>query len=270
MDNEKNKYIISGGQEGKDRLNLLSEVMHPYTHALLQAQGLTTGMLFLDTGCGGGNVSRMAAQMVGMGGSVTAVDFDTTMINLNKQEATKTSTSNIAYYVASVYDIDYDSIFDMAYARFLLSHLTNPLHALQNILRAVKPGGKVIVEDIHFSGHFCHPPSSAFRKYIDYFTIAAANNGHNAEIGPELFHLFQQAGFNNIDFDVIQPAFNTGRGKWMAHITLDRIKHTLTTRQIATHQAIDNILHELEAFTRDDNTIISLPRIFRVWGQKAR
>ena len=47
-----NEYIISGGEEGKSRLKILADVMHPYTKSLLETLGLTSGNAFLDLGCG--------------------------------------------------------------------------------------------------------------------------------------------------------------------------------------------------------------------------
>jgi 2-polyprenyl-3-methyl-5-hydroxy-6-metoxy-1,4-benzoquinol methylase len=263
-----NNYIISGGQEGKKRLHILAEALYPYTRPLLEKLGVSKGTSFLDAGCGGGDVSMMVAQMMGDNGSVTAIDFDKDIIALNKQEAADLGIQNISYETLSAYDISYSNNFDIAYARFLLSHLTEPSKALQKMAQSVKPGGKVVVEDIQFSGHFCHPACEAFNRYIEYFTTAAHSNGHNAEIGINLFSLFQQAGFHNIGFDVIQPVFNTGPGKWMAHITLDKISNTLIQQGIANNETIIQMLQELEAYTNDNNTIISLPRIFRVWGEK--
>jgi ubiquinone/menaquinone biosynthesis C-methylase UbiE len=47
--------------------------------------------------------------------------------------------------------------YDVVYARFLLTHLTDPAAALGNITRRLARGEVLIVEDIDFTGHFCHP-----------------------------------------------------------------------------------------------------------------
>ncbi|MDR3679310.1 MAG: methyltransferase domain-containing protein [Flavipsychrobacter sp.] len=261
-------YIIDGGQAGKSRLNVLAEVLYPYTRALLEAEGLLPGMHLLDVGCGGGNVAMMTASIVGPKGSVTAIDFDSEIIALDQQDAMATGTNNIDFHAVSAYDIDYNNEFDIVYSRFLLSHLQDPIKVLKKMVQSVQPGGKIIVEDIHFSGHFCYPACNAFDDYVAYFTEAARNNGHDAEIGARLPGLFKAAGIENIRFDVIQPTFNTGKGKWMAYLTLDKIKNTLMEQGIATEESIAKMLLELERFTNDDSTIISLPRIFRVWGTK--
>lgn len=268
MPGTSDNYIISGGKDGKSRLKTLSETLYLYTKSLLEAQGLTSGKTFLDLGCGGGDVSFMAAEMAGPTSNITAVDFDEEILSLAQQEASNLHISNIRFQRAGAYDIKYNNEFDIAYARFLLSHLTEPATALALMVKSVKPGGKVIVEDLQFSGHFCYPYCEAFEKYIQYYTLAATHNGHHPEIGLSLFTLFREAGLKDVGVEIIQPCFHTGQGKWMAYITLDRIKDTLVKQGIATMPAIQQILQELEAFTLNETTIISLPRIFRVWGTK--
>ena len=261
-------YIITGGQDGKRRLNILSDVLHDYTKTLLEVHGVTSGISFLDLGCGGGNVAEMVAGMVGNNGKITAVDFDDEIISLAQQDVMAGGVRNISFRAVSAYDIGYENEFDVSYARFLLSHLSKPLDVLLKMKQSVKPDGKVIIEDVDFSGHFCYPASKAFDRYLSYYTMAAKHNGADANIGPSLFSLFQQAGFSGIGFDVIQPVFNSGAGKRMAYVTMEKIQDTLIKHGMATGDTIKKILDELEAFTNDEQTIISLPRIFRVWGMR--
>jgi ubiquinone/menaquinone biosynthesis C-methylase UbiE len=261
-------YIISGGAEGKSRLNLLSETLHPYTVDLLSRLGVIESKTFLDVGCGGGNVTMLASQMVGATGHVTGIDFDEEIINLAREDARKSGADNVTFLVKSAYDIEWRNEYDFAYARFLLSHLQSPFEVLQKMVSSVKPGALVVAEDIHFSGHVCYPECKSFDLYVELFKKAAFNNGHNPEIGPSLYSLFVNAGLKNIGFDVILPCYNAGPGKWMAHITLDRIKPSLLKQGLATEEQIHDMLEELEIFTKDEKTIMSLPHIFRVWGVK--
>ncbi len=262
-----NPYIIEGGLAGKKRLNVLAEVLEDSTSRLLKQAGIREGMRFLDLGCGGGHVSRMAAKLLGDSGSVTAVDFDAEIVALAQQDAEDEGLKNISFQSGSAYDVDYNGVFDVAYSRFLLSHLNEPEKVIRNMRRAVKPGGKVVIEDIDFSGHYCYPKCTAFDKYVELFVKAAANNGQNANIGLSLYSMCRQEGLLQVEYDVVQPSFAMSQGKWMAWLTLDRISGTLKSQGLATEEEVAGMLSELEAFTNDPHTIISLPRIFRVWGQ---
>ena len=265
---QENAYIISGGVQGKTRLNTLSDVLYPYTSALLKSCGLREGHTMLDLGCGGGNVAMLAASIVDDSGGVTAVDFDQHIVHLARLDAQQNDIDNVVFQTASAYEINFSNEFDMAYARFLLSHLQEPANALARMVQGVKPGGKVVVEDVQFSGHFSFPACTAFDTYVRYYGEAARNNRQNAEIGTELVGLFRDAGLRHVGFDVIQPSFSSGGGKWMGWLTLDRIKDTLITQGISSPEDISGLLNEIEAFTNDESTIMSLPRIFRVWGTK--
>jgi 2-polyprenyl-3-methyl-5-hydroxy-6-metoxy-1,4-benzoquinol methylase len=265
-----NHYIIKGGEEGKKRLNALANVLESQTRSLINSVGDMAGRKFLDVGCGGGNVSMMAAELVGKEGHVTAVDFDQEIIHLAIKDAQDTGIENITYRALDAYALDYKNQFDVAYSRFLLSHLQQPQLVLNKMAKSVKTGGRVIVEDIDFSGPFCHPSCDAFSDYVNYFSTASGNNGQDPNMGLRLLELFRQEPLlDNMVFDVIQPCHSEGAGKWMAYNTMDKIKETVVKQGLADLAAIEKVLAELKTFTEDTSTIISLPRIFRVMGYRS-
>jgi SAM-dependent methyltransferase len=210
----------------------------------------------------------MAAKMVGSTGTVTAIDFDPEIIRLAEIDKAQEGLDHLSFHVKSSYDIDYSNVFDFSYARFLLSHLKDPLAALHRMKEAVKPGGKIVVEDVHFSGHFCYPHHESFARYLELYTAVVSQRGGNAELGPQLPGLFQQADIREVGFDVIQPCFDHGEGKWMGYITLARIRDAVIDANLADTRELDRLLRQLEEFTSRPDTILSLPRIFRVWGVK--
>lgn len=263
-----NDYIIKGGEEGKKRLEVIAEILNLQTKKLIENGGSIEGKKFLDVGSGGGSVSLMVSQMVGAKGSVTSIDFDNEIIQLSKNDATSLNVKNISYRILDAYELDYENEFDIAYSRFLLSHLQRPAVVLNKMIKSLKKGGRIIIEDIDFSGHFCFPNSEAFDSYLNYFVTAAKNNGQNPNIGLSLFELFKSEQIDEIQFDVIQPFYNEGKGKWMAYFTMDKIKETVIKQKLADSNSIEKLLLELKRFTEDKNSLISLPRIFRVWGIK--
>lgn len=268
VENE-NEYIISGGEEGKKRLDVISEILNRYTKNILEIDGRLDGKRFLDMGCGGGSIALMVAKMVGKTGYVTAIDFDKEIVELARKDAIQHRINNVTYKTLNAYDIDYKDVFDIAYARFLLSHLKDPLTVIRNMLKALKPKGRLIIEDVDFSGHFCIPGCKAFDSYLHYYVTAAKNNGQDANIGLSLVKLFKIANVRSVEFDVIQPAYNHGKGKWVAYLTMTRIKETIIKQGLASADDIRHILEQLEEFAKNEDSIISLPRIFRVWGVKS-
>ncbi|HRO41681.1 MAG TPA: methyltransferase domain-containing protein [Flavipsychrobacter sp.] len=263
-----NSYIIAGGAEGKERLNVLARILEESTKKLIQSHGNLKGKSFLDVGCGGGHVALMTAALVGKQGRVTAIDFDETIIGLARADAAQSGVKHVTFHSMSAYDLEQKHQYDIAYSRFLLSHLTQPEIVLHAMAAAVKPGGAVIIEDIDFSGHYCYPQRRSFSAYVNLFTKAANNNGHNANIGLSLYKMMKDVGLNKVTFNVIQPAFLSGEGKWMAFYTLDKIRRTVVAQKIATEAEVNELLEDLQRFTEDKDSIISMPRIFQVVGYR--
>jgi ubiquinone/menaquinone biosynthesis C-methylase UbiE len=261
-------YIIEGGEEGKKRLDVLGAVLNPYSRELLEKIGPLNGKQVLDLGCGSGTVSLMLAPLLQPGGSVTGIDFDPHIIQLAAKEAAHLHITNAIFETGDVYDIQYENKFDIAYSRFLLSHLVTPELVINKMIKSLKSGGQLVIEDIDFSGHYCYPPSAAFNSYVEYFTIAAQNNGHHPNIGLALLDYMQKTDLQDIQLDVINPVFTEGAGKWMAYITFEKIRQTLLKQDLIKEQDFESLLRELKVFTEDKNSLISMPRIFRVWGRK--
>ena len=263
-----NHYAIRGGREGKQRLRVLSKVLRPTTIELLKKAGLREGMSCADLGCGGGDVTFDMADLVGSKGAVVGIDLDETILQLDEQELLNSGRDHVRFRQFDATKLEDDSLYHLMYARFLLTHLHSPDLVLEKMVSSVKPGGCVVAEDIQFSGHFSHPDSPAFQKYVAMYQQAVRRKGGDPEIGPRLPGLFHNAGLREIQFAVIQPVFMVGEGKQMALNTLDNIKPVLISEGIAARDEIEITLQELHKFISDPSTLVSMPRIFQVWGYR--
>ena len=65
ISNPKVDYALGHSSRELDRLSFQGTVFAPYTRQLLTEAGLTAGMRVLDVGCGSGDVSFLAADLVG-------------------------------------------------------------------------------------------------------------------------------------------------------------------------------------------------------------
>src|SRR5262249_45120706 len=149
-------------------------VMWPTTSRAFARAGLSRGMTCLDLGCGGGDVTYELARIVAPEGRVTGVDFDEAKIGLARQGASELGLATADFRHLDVLGWDEESRYDFVYCRFLLTHLKNPLDVLRRMLRALRPGGSALVEDIDFSGSFSYPPSAAMDSYERLYAAAAA------------------------------------------------------------------------------------------------
>jgi SAM-dependent methyltransferase len=263
-------YVIRGGVEGRERLRVLARVMWPTTDALLSRVGIEPDGRCLDIGCGGGDVTVELARRV-PDGSVVGVDLDDTKIELARAEVANAGVGNVEFRVEDVMQppVSGDR-FDVVYARFILTHVPNSEQALANMCARLAPGGALVVEDIDCSGHFCHPPSTAFDRYVDLYSKAARARGCDPDIGRRLPALLRDAGLDDVSMHVVQPAGTTGEVKLIGPMTLEAIADAVLAADLATPDELGQLVDELYAVANTDGTLLSLPRIVQAWGRRAR
>ena len=125
------------------------------------------------------------------------------------------------------------------------------------------------MEDTHFSGSFCWPPCAAYEQYVELYQKAAEHGGGDANIGPKLPAMLRRAQIQAVELNVIQPTHIHGEGKLMAPITMSRISDALIAEGLASEVEVQQILAGLNKIAADAETVMSLPRIFQVWGKRA-
>jgi len=263
-------YAIRGGKEGKERLNILARVMLPTTSQLLNRVGLRQGMKCLDAGCGGGHVSLLMASMVGPAGKVLGTDTDKEIIELAKEDAEIAKTGNVEFRQVDACLCQSHEEYDLVYARFLLSHLSEPEKCLEAMAKACRRGGIIVVEDVDFAGSFCYPICPAYERYVELYQKVVQRKGADPNIAPKLAGMLRKAGAKGIQLNVVQPTHMQGEGKLMASMTMERISGAVISEGLATESEVQQIVNELNHAATDCETAMSLPRVFQVWGRSRR
>jgi SAM-dependent methyltransferase len=131
----------------------------PFKRMLVDMNDLQPGQLFLDNGCGRGEILFNAVER-GVRG--IGIDYSWDAIELT-QEGLKARNLTANLVVADAIHLPFkDSIFDRTYAGDLLEHLTETYGTacLLEMVRATKPGGKFLV-------HTC--PNLSFDRYVAPF-----------------------------------------------------------------------------------------------------
>ncbi len=262
-------YVIRGGIDGRERLRILSRVMRPTTLALFDRVRISRDATCLDVGCGGGDVTLDIACIVAPDGSAVGTDIDEIKLELAAVEARERGVKNIEYRKADASRSLGTAEFDLVYARFLLTHLSDPAGCVERMRDALKPGGLLVVEDIDFTGHFSYPESAALRRYVQLYTDAVRARGGDPNIGPRLPALLTDAGLRRIGMNVVQPAGLEGEVKLVNPITLQNIAEAVRNEGLATSAELDKLVAELYELARDARTVVSVARIVQAWGYRA-
>src|SRR5262252_10020537 len=88
-------YVMGHDDRERRRLLLQASILNPLTEQLFRRAGIASGMNILDIGCGVGDVSLLAARLVGRHGSVTSVDIDPAALKTLEVRASAEGMQNI-------------------------------------------------------------------------------------------------------------------------------------------------------------------------------
>jgi SAM-dependent methyltransferase len=175
-----------------ERLVAQATLFDPLTRRLLQQAALAPGMRVLDLGSGAGNVARLAAELVGPGGSVVSIDRDPAAVKLAQQ---RTDAANVEFRVGDVQTLDgIEDGFDAVVGRLILMYQPDPVAALRRAATRVRPGGLVCLHegDLHYP--WASPQTPLWAQVRAWFLEALENAGIEQRMGPALFTAFDAAG----------------------------------------------------------------------------
>lgn len=163
----------------------------------LLSTGLQPGMRVLDAGCGPGVVTSILAELVGPTGKVTGVDLHAP--RLAEARATCAALPQCHFLQADIRAMDLPGdTFDYVWCQYVLEYLPDPERALAEFLRVAKPGGRVVVADVDGLGHLNWPCPPELEEGMRTFHRAVKDAGVDLHIGRKLFHLFRQAGLQEV------------------------------------------------------------------------
>jgi ubiquinone/menaquinone biosynthesis C-methylase UbiE len=156
---------------------------------------LRPGLDVLDAGCGVGSIALDVASTVAPG-RVTGVDVDAEQVEVALRRATERAVPNVVFSTGSVKNLPFpDASFDAVYANAVLQHVHEPVVALREMRRVLRPGGVAAVSDDVVRTFVISPDRPGLRLPAELFGRALALEGGDAEYSPHLRALMIEAGF---------------------------------------------------------------------------
>jgi ubiquinone/menaquinone biosynthesis C-methylase UbiE len=262
-------YALARGEKEVERLRLLQRAYGPGSEALLRRAGLSLGMRVLEVGCGSGNMTCWLAEHVGPAGAVVALDNSEAQLEQARRQVGERSLRNVTFAVADATapDLPAES-FDLVYSRLLLMHLTDPLKALRAMAGLVKPGGRVVCEEMDLSRWVCEPPSRLQARSHELKLALSDRRGQHWRVGASLHELFRQAGLSEVAVSANVPLVLRGEEKRLLVISFRELAPQLIQEQFATEAEVIEIVAEMERVAADGSVLLSLPFMVQAWARK--
>jgi len=172
-------------------------LLAPREFTFLTRVGVRPTDVVLDVGCGPGFFAEKLAAEVVPEGRVVGVDVDGAMVALAAQRCADHERLSFLEGTGQRIPLDDDSV-DVAYARFLFQHLTEPSVVLAEMRRVVRPGGLVAVGDTDDGGLVVHPAPEGFDRFLDASRRAQIARGGDRQVGRKLKSLLIEVGLADV------------------------------------------------------------------------
>ena len=263
------QYVLSTGEEAEARLQLVDEVHGPDTERFLLQAGLKTGMQVAELGCGAGLVSVRIARRLQTAGQLTAIDINADQVEVARKRIENEQLKNVRFQVSSATQTTLESNqFDMVTCRFLLMHLSQPNAALHEMIRILKPGGILAVEEGDFSSLFCWQAVPAFQRCMHIYRLAGERQGENFDIGQSLFQMIRSHKMSDVKAQLVQPLYSDGIGKTLPLWTLKECSPFVIENHIASREEVGKLAEEIKQLEQNPDVLMGMARMTQVWAKK--
>lgn len=186
-------YSLVYSDAAANRAMVEASILEPITRGLLQRAGLTRGMRVLDLGCGVGDVSFLAAQMVGASGTVVGVDHNPAALDVAERRRAQLGLTQVSFQLATLEHLPLTTRFDAVIGRHILMHLHAPLAVLRGVAQLVRPGGIVAFHEVAARMPrlvYSMPTVPLWHAAWQWIAFAVASTGAQLDVGGRFWHVF--------------------------------------------------------------------------------
>lgn len=191
---EEHRYVLGHRDDELDRLIAQAQFFGTITEHTFQLAGITPGMRVLDVGCGAGDVSFLAARMVGPAGSVIGVDRSPEAVAHATERARSAGVQNVRFTVGDLTELELDEPVDAVVGRLVLMYLPDPAVALRHLATLVKPGGILVFNEFDLNGALSEPESPLFELAVARIKETFSRTGGDIRAGLRMGRMFEEAG----------------------------------------------------------------------------
>jgi ubiquinone/menaquinone biosynthesis C-methylase UbiE len=181
------------------------------THAAFFLPRLRRGWCVLDAGCGPGTITLGLARIVAPG-RVIGIDVEDSQLASAREKARREAL-HAEFRKASVYELPFENAcFDAVFSHALLEHLSDPVAALTEFRRVLKPDGWIGLRAPDLGGLLIDAETDAPAEALRAYFGKQKENRADPQIGRKLGRLLRAAGFMveklTASYEVITDALN--------------------------------------------------------------
>jgi len=267
---EDNAYILGTERAEMHRLGLQHQVWSSEARTGWRNANFSAGQTILDLGCGPGFCTVELGYMVGASGKVIGVDMSEGYIEYLNQ-LNKLHRLNIETIQCSFDDMVLeDESLDGVYCRWAMAWITNAEAVLSKVVKAMKPGAKIVLHEyFDWSTFQTVPHMPALMKGVTAILKGFMVPPSNINVGRDLPAIYKRLGLKLHSQRGMHKMPKPHQLDWeWPNSFLKIYMPKLIEQGKLTQQEVDDALAELDVLTANPDATIFTPMMVEVIGVK--
>ncbi|MFK0264446.1 methyltransferase domain-containing protein [Streptomyces angustmyceticus] len=257
-------YLLDNRQiEAGTRFEALSALFDASTFRHFETVGIDKGWRCWEVGAGGPTVPAWLAERVGPGGRVLATDIDVSWTGTAGTAGVEVLRHDVAL------DAPPDGPFDLIHARLVLVHVADRDAALRSMIRALRPGGRLLIEDADpalqplICPDECGPEQELANRLRRGFRRLLEQRGADLSYGRKLPRLLRAVGLVDVEADAYFPVTSPACAVLEAATVL-QVRDKLIAEGLATDEEIERHLAAVASGRLD----LATSPMISAWGRR--
>jgi SAM-dependent methyltransferase len=264
------RYLLGDSRREAARLRAQARLWDPTGEALFDRLGVRPGWKVLEVGPGQGSLHLALRRRVR--GPIDAVERSPVFTARLKALCARDGYGRGRFWQSDLLDAPLPrDEYDLVFARWVFLFLPDPEAHLRTLVRALRPGGLIALEEYHRETWALVPRPPEWADFVAADHAFFATQGADASVGSRLPELYRRAGLDVVE---VVPTIKAGRPgtavwRWLTTYFLGVSERYGQTPPLTPDRA-RRLRRAWLAAGRHRSSLLIAPAVLDVVGRKAR